>query len=138
MFSPHQHQIPTKYQSVCLIFSLFFKTWAVLSMLINFNLSFQLETRAHSVYSKKGSSLSDLSLYFPPIALTSILSKMLESILRRRNWEHLKSNNFIWNRQYNFRGNLHSYFSHSWSSGGSLAVALDINFRYSLAQNIHF
>ena len=74
---------------------------------------------------------------YRPIALTSILSKVFESILNRKIWKHLNSRNLICDRQYGFRkerstGDLLSLLSDSWSSsfrdfGESFAVALDIS-----------
>src|SRR6201990_1715513 len=74
---------------------------------------------------------------YHPISLTSVLSKVFESILNRKIWKHLKSSNLISNRQYGFRkerstGDLLSLLSDSWSSGlrgfgESFAVALDIS-----------
>jgi exonuclease III len=74
---------------------------------------------------------------YRPIALTSILSKVFESILNRKIWKHLKSSNLISDRQYGFRkerstGDILSLLSDTWSSairnfGESFAVALDIS-----------
>ena len=74
---------------------------------------------------------------YRPIALTSILSKVFESILNRKIWKHLNSFALISDRQYGFRkerstGDLLSLLSDSWSSsfegfGESFAVALDIS-----------
>src|ERR1700755_643843 len=73
---------------------------------------------------------------YRPISLTSVLSKVFESILNRKIWKHLNSSNLISDRQYGFRkerstGDLLSLLSDSWSSalrgfGESFAVALDI------------
>src|SRR6201990_1347100 len=70
------------------------------------------------------------------ISLTSVLSKVFESILNRKIWNHLNSSNLISDRQYGFRkklstGDLLSLRPDSWSSalrhvGDSFAVALDI------------
>src|ERR1044072_5673193 len=74
---------------------------------------------------------------YRPISLTSVLSKVFESILNMKIWKHLKSSNLISDRQYCFRkerstGDLYSLLSDSWSSalrgfGESFAVALDIS-----------
>jgi hypothetical protein len=74
---------------------------------------------------------------YRPIALTSILSKVFESIINKKIWKHLNSSNLISDRQYGFRkerstGDLLSLLSDSWSSslrhfGESFAVALDIS-----------
>ena len=74
---------------------------------------------------------------YRPIALTSILSKVFESILNRKVWKHPKSSTLISDRQYGFRkerstGDLQSLLSDTWSSafrsfGESFAVALDIS-----------
>ncbi|KAL7632739.1 UNVERIFIED_CONTAM: hypothetical protein RMT77_016940 [Armadillidium vulgare] len=74
---------------------------------------------------------------YHPISLTSVLSKVFESILNRKIWKHLNSSNLISDRQYGFRkkrstGDLLSLLSDSWSSalrhfGESFAVALDIS-----------
>ena len=40
---------------------------------------------------------------YRPIALTSILSKVFESILNKKIWKHLNSSNLISDRQYGFR-----------------------------------
>ncbi|KAL7647645.1 UNVERIFIED_CONTAM: hypothetical protein RMT77_001245 [Armadillidium vulgare] len=74
---------------------------------------------------------------YRPISLTSVLSKVFESILNRKIWKHLNSSNLISDRQYGFRkkrstGDLLSLLSDSWSSalrhfGESFAVALDIS-----------
>ena len=69
---------------------------------------------------------------YRPISLTSVLSKVFESILNRKIWKHLNSSNLICDRQYGFRkkrstGDLLSLLSNSWSSalrhfGESFAV----------------
>jgi hypothetical protein len=74
---------------------------------------------------------------YRPIALTSVLSKVFESILNRKIWKHLKLSNLVSDRQYGFRkerstGDLLSLLSDTWSSafrnfGESFAVALDIS-----------
>ncbi|KAL7646845.1 UNVERIFIED_CONTAM: hypothetical protein RMT77_002101 [Armadillidium vulgare] len=74
---------------------------------------------------------------YRPISLTSVLSKVFESILNRKIWKHLNSSNLISDRQYGFRkkrstGDLLSLLYDSWSSalrhfGESFAVALDIS-----------
>jgi hypothetical protein len=84
---------------------------------------------------KKG-SLSDPSNY-RPIALTSILSKVMERIINQRLVAYLEGNNLISDRQYGFRckrstGDLMAYITEAWSRsihhfGESLAVALDIS-----------
>src|SRR6201990_778476 len=56
-----------------------------------------------------------------PISLTSVLSKVFESILNRKIWKHLNSSNLISDRQYGFRkkrstGDLLFFLSDSWSS----------------------
>src|ERR1700755_189628 len=65
-----------------------------------FNLPFLLETCAHSACAKKG-EISQPSNY-RPISLTSVLSKVFESILNRKIWKHLNSSNLISDRQYPF------------------------------------
>src|SRR6201990_3303798 len=40
---------------------------------------------------------------YRPISLTSVLSKVFESILNRKIWKHLNSSNLISDRQYGFR-----------------------------------
>ena len=40
---------------------------------------------------------------YHPISLTSVLSKIFESILNRKIWKHLNSSNLISDRQYDFR-----------------------------------
>src|ERR1700755_1677335 len=74
---------------------------------------------------------------YHPISLTSVLSKVFESILNRKIWKHLNSSNLISDHQYGIRkrrstGDLLSLLSDSWSSalrgfGESFAVALDIS-----------
>ena len=71
------------------------------------------------------------------IALTSILSKVFESILNRKIWKYLKSSNLVSDRQYGFRKERSTYdllslLSDTWSSafrnfGESFTVALDIS-----------
>ncbi|KAL7634069.1 UNVERIFIED_CONTAM: hypothetical protein RMT77_015397 [Armadillidium vulgare] len=73
---------------------------------------------------------------YRPISLTSVLSKVFESILNRKIWKHLNTSNLISDRQYGFHkkrstGDLLSLLSDSWSSalrhfGESFAVALNI------------
>ena len=58
---------------------------------------------------------------YRPISLTSVLSKVFESIFNRKIWKHLNSSNLISDRQYGFRkkrstGDLLSLLSDSWSS----------------------
>ena len=74
---------------------------------------------------------------YRPIALTSVLSKVFESILNRKIWEHLSSHNLISDRQYGFRkerstGDLLSLLTDTWASafegfGESFAIALYIS-----------
>src|SRR6201990_1621386 len=86
---------------------------------------------------------------YRPISLTSVLSKVFESILNRKIWKHLSSSNLISDRQYGFRkerstGDLLSLLSDSWSSalryfGESCCRAGHIeSLRKSLSQNFHF
>ena len=74
---------------------------------------------------------------YRPIALTSVLSKVFESILNGKIWKHLNSFKLISDRQYGFRkkrstGDLLSLLSNHWFSsfqgfGESFAIALDIS-----------
>src|ERR1700755_728546 len=73
---------------------------------------------------------------YRPISLTSVLSKVFESILNRKIWKYLNSSNLISDHQYGFckkcsTGDLLFLFSDSCSSallhfGVSIAVALNI------------
>src|SRR6201990_1638878 len=104
-------------------------------MFFYFNLPFLLETCLFQPVPKKGDP-SQPSNYCP-ISLTSVLSKVFESILNRKIWNHLNTSNLISDRQYGFRkerstGDHLSLLSNSWSSalrgfGESFAVALDIS-----------
>ena len=85
--------------------------------------------------SKKGDH-SDPSNY-RPIALTSIIAKVFESLLNAHLLKHLESHSLLSDHQYGFRkarstGDLLSYLTHKWSSslrdfGESYVVALDIS-----------
>src|ERR1044072_3127835 len=96
---------------------------------------FLLETCTHSACAEQGDPSQPSN--YRPISLTSVLSKVFESILNRKIWKHLNSSNLISDPQYGFRkkrstGDLLSLLSDSWSSalrnfGESFAVALDIS-----------
>src|ERR1044072_4038033 len=100
-----------------------------------FNLPFLLKTCAHSACAQEGDPSQPSN--YRPISLTSVLSKVFESILNRKIWKHLNSSNLISDHQYRFRkkrsaGDLLSLLSDSWSSalchfGESFALALDIS-----------
>ena len=72
-----------------------------------------------------------------PIALTSAVAKVFETLLNSHFIKHLESNNLLSDHQYGFRkarstGDLLSYLTHTWSSslrdfGESFVVALDIS-----------
>ena len=72
-----------------------------------------------------------------PIALTSAVAKVFETLLNSHFIKHLESNNLLSDHQYGFRkarsaGDLLSYLTHPWSSslrnfGESFVVALDIS-----------
>ena len=72
-----------------------------------------------------------------PIALTSAVAKVFESLLNSHFIKHLESNNLLSNHQYGFRkarstGDLLSYLTHAWSSslrnfGEPFVVTLDIS-----------
>ena len=74
---------------------------------------------------------------YRPIALTSAVAKVLETLLNYHFIKHLESNNLLSDHQYGFRkarstGDLLSYLTHTWSSslrdfGESFVVALDIS-----------
>ena len=74
---------------------------------------------------------------YRPIALTSVISKIFESLINKKIVKHLDTFNLISDRQYGFRhgrstGDLLSYLTHSWLSslrdfGESYTVALDIS-----------
>src|SRR6201990_2028288 len=74
---------------------------------------------------------------YRPISLTSVLSKVFESIFNTKIWKHLNSSNLISDRQYCFRkkrstGDLLYLLSDSWSSalrhfGESFAVTREIS-----------
>ena len=84
---------------------------------------------------KKGDR-SDPSNY-RPIALTSVIAKVFETILNSHLLKHLEKNHLLSDHQYGFRkarstGDLLSYVTHRWSStlkafGESYVVALDIS-----------
>ena len=84
---------------------------------------------------KKGSSSNPAN--YRPIALTSLLSKTMESIINQQILKHLESNCLISDHQYGFRkarstGDLLSYVTHMWHSalesfGETRVVALDIS-----------
>ncbi|KAL7643214.1 UNVERIFIED_CONTAM: hypothetical protein RMT77_006505 [Armadillidium vulgare] len=91
--------------------------------------------RSFSLCRRRGTPLNPPTTVL--FSLTSVLSKVFESILNRKIWKHLNSSNLISDRQYGFRkkrstGDLLSLLSDSWSSalrhfGESFAVALDIS-----------
>ena len=74
---------------------------------------------------------------YRPIALTSAIAKVFETLLNSHFIKHLESNNLLSDHQYGFRkarstGDLLSYLTHVWSSslknfGESFVVALDIS-----------
>ena len=83
---------------------------------------------------KKGDR-SDPSNY-RPIAITSLLSKVMERVLNRRLLQYLEDRQLISDRQYGFRhgrsaGDLLVYLTHRWAEalegkGEAIAVGLDI------------
>ena len=74
---------------------------------------------------------------YRPIALTSAIAKVFESLLNSHFTKHLEFNSLLSDHQYGFRkarstGDLLSYLTHTWSSalrnfGESYVVALDIS-----------
>ena len=74
---------------------------------------------------------------YRPIALTSAVAKVFETLLNPHFIKHLESNHLLSDQQYGFckarsTGDLLSYLSHAWSSslrnsGESFVVALDIS-----------
>ena len=74
---------------------------------------------------------------YRPIALTSVLSKIMESIINKRLLSFLESSNLLSDHQYGFRrgrstGDLLAYVTNLWSSaldsfGESRIIALDIS-----------
>ena len=74
---------------------------------------------------------------YRPIALTSTVAKVFETLLNSHFIKHLESNNLLSDHQYGFRkarstGDLLSYLTHTWPSslrdfGESFVVALDIS-----------
>src|SRR6201990_752335 len=96
---------------------------------------FLLETCTHSACAEQGDPSQPSN--YRPISLTSVLSKVFESILNRKIWKHLNSSNLISDCQYGFRktlstGDLLLILSDSWPSalqhlGESFAVAIDIS-----------
>ncbi len=74
---------------------------------------------------------------YRPIALTSALSKLFETLINRKLISHLEKHLLLSDHQYGFRssrscGDLLAYVTHVWASslkrfGESLAVALDIS-----------
>ena len=74
---------------------------------------------------------------YRPIALTSAVAKVFETLLNSHFIKHLASNNLLSDHQYGFRkarstGDLLSYLTHSWSSSlrgfrESFVVTLDIS-----------
>ena len=74
---------------------------------------------------------------YRPIAITSIISKVFESLINKRIQHHLETNNLISDRQYGFRpgrscADLLAHVTHTFSDtvrryGESVAVALDIS-----------
>lgn len=73
---------------------------------------------------------------YRPIAITSLLSKIMESIINRQLLRYLEEHQLISDRQYGFRqgrsaGDLLVYLTHRWaaaieSKGEALAVSLDM------------
>lgn len=73
---------------------------------------------------------------YRPIAITSLLSKIMESIINRQLLQYLDEHQLLDDRQYGFRrgrsaGDLLVYLTHRWaeaveSKGEALAVSLDI------------
>ena len=74
---------------------------------------------------------------YHPIALTSAVAKVFETLLNSHFIKHLESNNLLSDHQHGFRkarstGDLLSYLTHTWSSSlrdfrESFVVALDIS-----------
>ena len=74
---------------------------------------------------------------YRPIALTSAVAKVFETLLNSHFIKHLESNDLLSDHQYGFRkarstGDLLSYLTYTWSSslrnlGESLVVTLDIS-----------
>ena len=74
---------------------------------------------------------------YRPIAFTSVVAKVFETLLNSHFIKHLESNNLLSNHQYDFRkarsiGDLLSYLTHAWSPsrrnfGESFVITLDIS-----------
>lgn len=92
-------------------------------------------TNVQPVFKKKGNR-SDPKDY-RPIALTSVLAKVMEKVIKQNLMTYLETNGLIHDRQYGFRskrstGDIMAYLSQIWSQslhsfGESQAIALDFS-----------
>ena len=86
-------------------------------------------------YPKKGDKSNPLN--YRPIAITSLISKTMETIITKQLLTFLETNNLLSDHQYGFRkarstGDLLAYAVHVWcsaleSSGESRVISLDIS-----------
>ena len=93
-----------------------------------------METSPRLSYPKKGDKSNPLN--YRPIAITSLISKTMDTIITKKLLTFLETNNLLSDHQYGFRkarstGDLLAYAAHVWSStlescGESRVVSLDI------------
>ena len=105
------------------------------AFLLCWYIPFFLETCPRFPYPQKGDK-SDPSNY-RPIAITSFISKTMETIITKQLLAFLETNNLLSDHQYGFRqakstGDLLAYAVHTWSSalesyGESRVISLDIS-----------
>ena len=94
-----------------------------------------METSPRLSYPKKGDKSDPLN--YPPIAITSLISKTMETIITKQLLTFLEKNNLLSDHRYGFRkarstGDLLAYAVHVWSSalessGESRVISLDIS-----------
>ena len=94
-----------------------------------------METSPRRSYPKKGENSHPLN--YRPIAITSLISKTMETIITKQLLTFIETNNLLSDRQYGFRkarptGDLLAYAVHVWTSalesyGESRVISLDIS-----------
>ena len=102
------------------------------TLLAHFHL---VETCPRLSYPKKGDKSNPLN--YRPIAITSLISKTMETIITKQLLTFLETNNLLSDHQYGFQkarstGDLFAYAVHVWSSalessGESRVISLDIS-----------
>ena len=103
---------------------------------LNFRKSFLISRIRHNSTNQKKGDSSNVTNY-RPIAITSVLFKIMEKVINEQVLHHLESNNLIHDRQYGFRqfrstGDILAHITHKWNKAletgkETFVVGLDIS-----------